>query len=299
MKTKFCKLIVLSVVLLMLAANGLAQANVLSPESTQNSEQRVKRKISFSGENTLTKNYKHSIGVDLAPFAQKLDLDAALSQNLRLVYPDDLHEYSRGFFRKLKPWKILYKYNLNYTSNSAIFLRAGVLGFCKNEHVETVNNEDGMVCFTRTSRDLLCASYGLFAGIEKSYTVMPSVNLVFSADFGYYFSETRLKTIQPEAITEGEWQLGWYSWIEKMHEGAHTLFLSPSAQIEYTLLNAFSVGFALNVNARYYCHKSISSEFYNLYEDGRLERSNFTRIPISERQFSVGLVPSFYISYKF
>ncbi len=300
MKTKTCKLIVLSVVLLMLAANGLAQANVLSPESTKNNEQRVKRKISFSRENTLTKNYKHSIGVDLVPFAQKLELDDFLARNNEILMPPDALEHGCRFFRKLQPWKIIYKYNLNNTSEKALSLRMGLLGFCKHEYKAWVYPDHPL---QRDSRRLSFASYGLFAGVEHSYLLPYSFSLIIATDLGYYFSEICHDIREWQSINDGSGDI--FSGINKGHTWTHTFLFSPSVQIEYRLLERFSIGIAANVNFRYYDHDTDMITYYYQFMDGSTtiyhpnNGGTYRIIPIKEQQFSVALTKSLYISYKF
>jgi hypothetical protein len=301
---KILKYTMLAAVLLMLAGNLFAQSNDFTTAPSQNDERRLKRETPFSRNNTSFDMPKHIIAVDLYSFRQNLELDVDLGQNFPIIYPPDALALGARFHRKLNPWKFVYKYNLNYTSNSATFLRAGVLGFYRRDYKEEPAFERW---YPKRSLDLLYTSYGVFVGLEKAYMLMPSLNFILAVDFGYYYSEFRNHVEDFERAdwlyyyeeTDG-WGSGWYTKINKGHSYAHNLFLLPSIQMEYTFGKKFALGVATNINIRYYSKKNTEGKFYKgIQYDPPQPDPGVSYSPMPHRQFSVGLTPSIYFSYKF
>jgi hypothetical protein len=306
------KYITITTLLLILSGFVFAQNSEFSTEPRKETKQisSIKERKSWKKDFGSTVS-KHTISIDIMPFFQKLDLDASLfDNNGDVALPNDAKSYGSPFFRKLKPWKILYKYNLKHNSNTALFLRVGLLGFCKSDHKEDASDDVSKISEHR-SLDILFASYGLFAGIEKSYSLISTLSFNISADFGYYFSNIRHQIIQPVSYNSdykedlGLWAIDQCSEIQTENDGAHSFFVEPSIQLEYTFLKTISLGIAANINFRYYSEKLISHKIKYLYKDGKLEDRlrNYGgwwyHIPRNENHFSVNPTFSIYISYKF
>jgi hypothetical protein len=293
----------LAAVLLMLAGNLFAQSNDFTTAPSQNDERKLKRETPFSKNNTSFELPKHIIAVDLYSFRQSLELDADGTAN-PLTYPQDARVHGAGFHRKLNPWKFVYKYNLNYNSNSATFLRAGVLGFFRKDYKEMPAHKRWR---PKTSLNLLYTCYGAFAGVEKWYSLTSSLNFILAVDFGYYYSEFRdhvedfQYTDLPYYYEEIDtWAPGWYTYISNAHSYAHHFVLMPSIQMEYTFLKKFALGAAVNFNIRYYYKTNTEGKFYTgVQNDPPQHDVGRSYGPLPHRQFSVGLTPSIYFSYKF